>query len=156
MSSYFSAYTEERFFMVEFQWFFMALSVLPGKKRAISAQRFPIFLCARNKIHSSRLLHSYFLILGLRWLCHLSRHCFPTLPVSYWKYPEGFMQSESIFVDHVSWLNEWDNYLLPTSMLAFSLNSWLDTFRVTKVVEPWLFFYLVFFGLIAEGSFWHQ
>jgi len=142
--------------MVEFQWFFMALSVLPGKTRAISAQRFPIFLWARNKIHYSRLLHSYFLILGLRWLCHLSRHCFPTLPLSYWEYLGDSMQLKSIFVDHVLWPSEWDNYLLPKSKLAFSLYCSMDTFWVTKVVEPWLFFYLLFFGLIAKGSFGHQ
>lgn len=68
------------FFIEEFQWFFIVLSVLPSKILAISAHLFPILRWYRYRIHSSSSLHAIFLILGLRWLCHLSLHCFPILP----------------------------------------------------------------------------
>lgn len=58
----------------------MALSVLPGITTVISAQWFPTALWNKNRIHSSCSVHFCFLIFGLRWLCHLSRHYLPTLP----------------------------------------------------------------------------
>ena len=67
--------------MEEFQWFLMELSVRPGRYLAISAQRLPKVLWARNKIHSSCSLQSYFLISGFKWLCHRSLHCLPILPI---------------------------------------------------------------------------
>lgn len=68
------------FFMVEFQWFFMELSVRPGIILVISAHRFPWAVCAKNKIHSSWMSHSALRMEGLRWLCHLYLHCLPSLP----------------------------------------------------------------------------
>ena len=68
------------FFILEFQWFFIVLSVLPSRTLAISAHLLPLPLCIRKRIHSSSLLQHTFLILGLRWLCHLSLHCLPILP----------------------------------------------------------------------------
>lgn len=78
----------ERFCMVLFQWFLMALSVRPGRCFAISAQRFPYFLCNARIFSSSSCVNAHFLIFGSRWLCHLkinnllylSRHCFPRRP----------------------------------------------------------------------------
>ena len=63
-----------------FQWFFIELSVLPTRCFEISAHLFPKSLCDKNRIHSYFSLHWSFLILGFKWLCHLSRHCFPILP----------------------------------------------------------------------------
>lgn len=68
------------FFILEFQWFLMVLSVLPSKTLAISAHLLPFPRCIKYKIHSSSLLQQIFLIFGLRWLCHLSLHYFPILP----------------------------------------------------------------------------
>jgi hypothetical protein len=68
------------FFMVEFQWFLMELSVRPGSILVISAHLLPWAVCARNRIHSSCGIHSTFRMLGLRWLCHRSRHCLPSRP----------------------------------------------------------------------------
>ena len=69
------------FFFIElFQWFLMLLSVLPSSTFAISAHLLPSCLCFKYRIHSSSLLQLSFLIFGFRWLCHLSRHCFPILP----------------------------------------------------------------------------
>lgn len=70
-------------FMELFQWFFIVLSVLPSRIFAISAHLFSSYLWSINRIHSSSLLHSHFLIFGFRWLCHLSRHCFPILAGKY-------------------------------------------------------------------------
>jgi hypothetical protein len=68
------------FFIVEFQWFFMELSVRPGSILVISAHLLPWAVCAKNRIHSSCSIHSTFRMLGFRWLCHRSLHCFPSLP----------------------------------------------------------------------------
>lgn len=68
------------FFMVEFQWFLMELSVRPGSILVISAHLFPWAVWARNRIHSSWGIHSIFRMLGFRWLCHRYRHCFPSRP----------------------------------------------------------------------------
>ena len=70
-------------FMEEFQWFLIVLSVLPSRIFAISAHLFSSYRWSINRIHSSSLLHSHFLIFGLRWLCHLSRHYFPILAGRY-------------------------------------------------------------------------
>ena len=40
------------FFIVEFQWFLMELSVLPGSILVISAHLLPWAVCAKNRIHS--------------------------------------------------------------------------------------------------------
>lgn len=68
------------FCMEEFQWFLIELSVLPSRTFAISAHLFPIFQCWRKRVHSSSIDQFSFLILGFKWLCHLSLHCFPILP----------------------------------------------------------------------------
>lgn len=68
------------FCIEEFQWFLIELSVRPSKTLAISAHLLPIFQCWRKSVHSSSLDQFSFLILGFRWLCHLSRHCFPIHP----------------------------------------------------------------------------
>ena len=67
---------------VEFQWFLIALSVLPGNRGAMRAQAFPHAACFSSKIWSSSGDHSLLLISGLRWLCHRSRHCLPMRPGS--------------------------------------------------------------------------
>ena len=68
------------FFIVEFQWFLIELSVLPGSILVISAHLLPWAVWARKRIHSSWGIHSTFRILGLRWLCQRYLHCFPSLP----------------------------------------------------------------------------
>lgn len=68
------------FFMVEFQWFFIELSVRPGIIFVIYAHLFPWAVWAKNKIHSSCKSHSAFRIDGFKWLCQRYRHCFPSLP----------------------------------------------------------------------------
>lgn len=69
-----------RFFMVEFQWFLMALSERPGRNFAISAQRFPMRECRSRRILSSSSLHAVFFMSGFKWLCQRSRHCLPKRP----------------------------------------------------------------------------
>lgn len=64
----------------EFQWFLIELSVLPTIALAKSAHRFPWTLWWRKRSQSSSSLQGAFLISGLRWLCHLSLHCLPSLP----------------------------------------------------------------------------
>lgn len=71
------------FRIVEFQWFFMLLSVRPAKYLEISAHLLPWHECSKNKIHSSSWLHYPLLIVGSRWLNHLSRHCLPCLSGTY-------------------------------------------------------------------------
>lgn len=68
------------FFMVEFQWFLIELSVLPDIILVISDHRFPKAEWAKKRIHYSWSAHSALSMEGFRWLCHLSRHCFPCLP----------------------------------------------------------------------------
>lgn len=62
----------------EFKFIFV---YLPGRNLAISAHLFPYFLWASKMIFSSVLVHGSLLILGSRWLCHLSLHCLPDLPL---------------------------------------------------------------------------
>ena len=62
-------------FKVEFQWFFMLLSVLPGRYGAILAHLLPWTVCCSAKVMSSSRLHSPFLMVGSRWLCHLQWCC---------------------------------------------------------------------------------
>mmetsp|Transcript_43881 Transcript_43881/g.133651 ORF Transcript_43881/g.133651 Transcript_43881/m.133651 type:complete len:230 (-) Transcript_43881:296-985(-) len=69
-------------FIDEFQWFLMALSVRPGRCFAISAHLFPRDSWFSIMIRSSSSIHGFLLMSGLRWLCHLSRHCFPIRPGS--------------------------------------------------------------------------
>ena len=45
--------------IVEYQWFLIALSVLPGSSLAISAHLLPNFFCASNIIRSSSGVHLY-------------------------------------------------------------------------------------------------
>lgn len=68
--------------IVEFQWFFIALSVRPGNNFAIFAHWFPHCWCAWKIILSSSPVQAVFLMLGFRWLCHRSRHCLPIRPFS--------------------------------------------------------------------------
>ena len=46
----------------------------------MSVHLFPWFFCRIYKIMSSSKLHLVFLILGSRWLCHLSLHCLLIFP----------------------------------------------------------------------------
>lgn len=66
--------------IVEFQWFLIELSVLPGKRDDILAHLFPYIEWALSRILSSSWDHLSFFMSGLRWLCHLSQHCLPILP----------------------------------------------------------------------------
>lgn len=68
------------FFIVEFQWFFIELSVRPGIILVISAHLFPWAVWAKNSIHSSWSSHSAFKMEGFKWLCQRYLHCFPSLP----------------------------------------------------------------------------
>mmetsp|Transcript_59439 Transcript_59439/g.140053 ORF Transcript_59439/g.140053 Transcript_59439/m.140053 type:complete len:344 (+) Transcript_59439:547-1578(+) len=65
---------------VEFQRFLIALSVLPGRSFAISAQRFSNRPCASISSASSSADHLSFLTFGSSWLCHRSRICLPLRP----------------------------------------------------------------------------
>ncbi len=67
---------------VLFQRFFTALSVLPGRRLAISAHLFPFNRCSSIIISSSSWLHGFLLMSGLRWLYQRSLHCLPSLPLS--------------------------------------------------------------------------
>lgn len=73
--------------IVEFQWFFIALSVRPGTHLAIKAHLLPNLILIKKYLKCAYIIawsyysvHLSFFISGLRWLCHLYRHCFPILP----------------------------------------------------------------------------
>ena len=67
------------FFIVEFQWFLIVLSVLPGKNLHNKLHLLPYFLCIKYNIISSSLDQEVLLTVGHKWLNHLSLHCFPIL-----------------------------------------------------------------------------
>lgn len=60
------------------QWFFTALSVLPGKSLAINAHLLPYNLWAAKSLSSSSSLKALLLILGSNWLNHLNLQLLPT------------------------------------------------------------------------------
>ena len=62
--------------------FFTELSVLPGRRREISAHRFPSFSCMIEIIWSSSFVQLRLSTCGDSWLCHLSLHCFAFLDFS--------------------------------------------------------------------------
>mmetsp|Transcript_9956 Transcript_9956/g.24652 ORF Transcript_9956/g.24652 Transcript_9956/m.24652 type:complete len:223 (+) Transcript_9956:552-1220(+) len=64
--------------VVEFHRFLMALSVLPGISFTIKAHFVPCSATARMICRSSSNEKDSFFTSGERWLCHRSRHCFPT------------------------------------------------------------------------------
>jgi len=66
--------------MEEFQWFLMALSVLPMRNYVISAHLLPLRRWHKNSSHSSSSHQDSLLIRGFKWLCQRSLHCFPILP----------------------------------------------------------------------------
>lgn len=100
--NYFSRYSLCLFFIEEFQWFFIELSVLPLRCLAISAQRLPTTLCAKYRMYSSMSDHSLLVMSGLRWLCHLSLHCLPVRPESIELYWGGDRRWWPIFVLRIS------------------------------------------------------
>lgn len=53
---------------------------LPGSSFAISAHRLPRVVCASSIARSSSSFQASLQMSGFKWLCHLSRHCFPILP----------------------------------------------------------------------------
>mmetsp|Transcript_13798 Transcript_13798/g.44111 ORF Transcript_13798/g.44111 Transcript_13798/m.44111 type:complete len:202 (-) Transcript_13798:664-1269(-) len=62
-----------------YQWFFTSLSERPGRSLEMSAHLLPCSSWAFAAIASSSGVHGDFFKAGLRWLYHLSRHCFPSL-----------------------------------------------------------------------------
>ena len=58
----------------------MVLSVLPGMNLAIRDHFLPYFRYRFISRLSSSRVHLFLVMFGSRWLCHLSRHCFPTRP----------------------------------------------------------------------------
>ena len=60
-----------------------ALSVRPGSFLAISAHLLPSDRCSFMMMPSSFAVHGPFLMPGLSWLCHRSRHCLPLRPLSF-------------------------------------------------------------------------
>ena len=83
-------------FIEEFQWFLIALSVLPGRSLAISAQRFPSLECASRMIWSSSSLQGSLRMSGSRWLCQRSRHCLPMRPGSLAAITDHFLGPNSL------------------------------------------------------------
>ncbi|THU66074.1 hypothetical protein C4D60_Mb05t10360 [Musa balbisiana] len=65
---------------VEFQWFLTALSVRPGRRRAMVAHLFPYRAWAATMASSSAGLKGRRCTVGLSWLHHRSRHDFPDRP----------------------------------------------------------------------------
>mmetsp|Transcript_15714 Transcript_15714/g.35231 ORF Transcript_15714/g.35231 Transcript_15714/m.35231 type:complete len:225 (+) Transcript_15714:432-1106(+) len=66
-----------------FQWFLIALSVLPERYLAMSDHLLPKWPCSSRSIRSSSCVHGSFFTASSRWLCHLSRHCLPDRPGSF-------------------------------------------------------------------------
>ena len=69
-----------RLLRFELKRFLMALSVRPSTYLAMSHQRLPCTKCSFTISMSSSMVHLRFVIFGSKWLCHLSRHCFPIRP----------------------------------------------------------------------------
>jgi len=61
------------------QWFFTALSVLPGNSLAIIAHLLPYILWALKSLSSSSSQKLFLLILGSNWLNHLNLQLFPAI-----------------------------------------------------------------------------
>ena len=89
--------------IVELKWFLIELSVLPGRYLAISAHLLPNFTWAWIISSSSSSVHFSFFISGFRWLCHLSRHCFPILPGSYLAISDQFLAPWYFTISHRVW-----------------------------------------------------
>lgn len=121
MVNSFSLKNESFFLIEEFQWFLMVLSVLPGKWAEISAHQFPSNWWVIYSNHSSFSLHSLFFIWGFKWLCHLSRHYFPTLSfimLAMWDHREGpFFFTKSI------------SFLSSSGVQAFFLRMILERYK---------------------------
>ncbi|KAK3152346.1 hypothetical protein QOZ80_2BG0157670 [Eleusine coracana subsp. coracana] len=64
----------------EFQWFFTALSVRPGRSRAMAAHRLPSRAWARRIVASSSGVNGRRSTCGDSWLHHRSRHDLPDRP----------------------------------------------------------------------------
>jgi len=130
--------------MMEFQWFLMELSVRPRRYLVNCAHWLPKFLCRMNSIHYSFSVHSVLLMSGLRWLCHLYLHCFPTRPTSKDSYLANFKQWVSISARRV-WQRAWPKtHPLPKSMLFCALLWEKSTF--------WLLFLKRIVELILDAS----
>lgn len=67
--------------MITCQWFFTALSVLPGKSLAIMAHLLPYILCAVKSLSSSSSEKDLLFILGSSWLNHLNLQLFPAITI---------------------------------------------------------------------------
>ena len=113
---------EDFFFIAEFQWFFMALSVLPFNCLVKLAHWLPRFLWRRKRVHSSLILHYSLLISGFKWLCHLSLHCFPMRPELIERYPAYSKRLLSISELHTLPQVSWDINLPQESRLFYALN----------------------------------
>ena len=70
----------ERRLSVEFQWFLMALSVRPGRRRAMVAHLLPWMEWARRICWSSQSEKGRWWTCGLSWLHHRRRHDLPERP----------------------------------------------------------------------------
>lgn len=77
----FAAWRQRRRY-VEYQWFLIALSVLPGSNFAISAQRLPSRSCAARMSCVSSARHGALSMLGSKKLSHRVRHCLGVRPGS--------------------------------------------------------------------------
>lgn len=66
-------------FMQLFQWFLSALSVLPSSYAEMIDHLLSTLRCSMKRTHSSSLVQLPFFIFGFKWLCHRSRHAFPSL-----------------------------------------------------------------------------
>ena len=75
----FSSKSPFRIFILQFHWFFIVLSVLPGKYFEMEDHFFPKAFTHKARIQYSWISHSFLFTPSLKWLCHLSLHCFPVL-----------------------------------------------------------------------------
>lgn len=106
-------FSESQYFllMVEFQWFLIALSVLPGNSFAMRAHWLPNIWWAWYIMSSSCSVHALFLILGFRWLCHRSRHCFPILPLR-WRAISVHFLAPYLFTNSITFSSSYKKKLI--------------------------------------------
>lgn len=98
----------------------LIMKYLPGRAFAMIVHLFPWILWSLNIFSSSSLLHSFFSIPGLRWLCHLKsmgiylyRHCFPERGgVPNWELNYSAMLAQFLFPN-----------FLTSSLIAWSSSS---------------------------------
>jgi hypothetical protein len=91
-------------FNVAFHLFLMALSVCPGRVLEIADQWLPMLPRVCVITRSSVSVHGSLQLVGSRWLCHLSLHCFAMRP-GRWEAMKDHFVAVYLLTRLLSWLS---------------------------------------------------